>query len=150
MDDEQVATTFGITFDCADAEAQARFWALALGYVEAPPPSGWTSWAEFLTEHGVPEEEWSDGAAICSPAGKGPTVGFLRVPEAKTAKNRLHLDVKVSGGRRVDQELRTSRIRAKQDELTRAGAKTLREDRVEGRLDHLVMTDPEGNEFCIV
>ena len=50
----------------------------------------------------------------------------------------------------TDQDLREVRIRAKQSELVDAGATTLHENRVGGRLDHLVMLDPEGNEFCIV
>jgi len=112
MNEEPVETTFGITVDCVDARAQARFWALALGYVEAPPPQGWASWEAFLTDYGVPEEEWNDGASLRPATGAGPTLGFLRVPEPKTVKNRVHLDVKVSGGRHVDQALRESRIRA--------------------------------------
>jgi hypothetical protein len=147
---EQLELTFGITFDCADARVQARFWALALGYVEAPPPEGWSTWEAFLTDHGVPVEEWADGAALCPASGQGPTIGFLRVPEPKTVKNRVHLDLKVSGGRHVDQALRDARIRAKQSELSNAGATTQREVWVEDRLDHLLMLDPEGNEFCIV
>jgi len=150
MADEQVETTFGITVDCVDARAQARFWALALGYVEAPPPQGWSTWEAFLTDYGVPEEEWNDGATLRPATGVGPSLGFLRVPEAKTVKNRVHLDVKVSGGRHVDHPLRVTRIRTKQAELTEAGATLLRENHVEGRLDGLVMLDPEGNEFCIV
>lgn len=150
MTDEQVETTFGITMDCADARAQARFWALALGCVEAPPPQGWSTWEAFLTDNGVPEEEWDDGASLRPTDGVGPGLGFLRVPEPKTVKNRMHLDVKVSGGRHVDQALREKRIRAKQAQLADAGATLVREDMVEDRLDHLVMLDPEGNEFCIV
>jgi hypothetical protein len=72
------------------------------------------------------------------------------VPEPKTAKNRVHLDLKVSGGRHMDQALRETRIRAKESELSNAGATTQREVWVDERLDHLLMLDPEGNEFCIV
>lgn len=148
--DEPSEPTLGITFDCANPALVARFWALALGYVEAPPPEGWSTWAEFLTDQGVPEEEWADGAALRPSSGHGPTISFLRVPEPKTAKNRVHLDIKASGGRHVDQGLREARIRSKEADLIAAGATTLREDLVEDRLDHLVMQDPEGNEFCIV
>ena len=147
---EQRELWFGITFDCDDARVQARFWALALGYVEAPAPEGWSTWEAFLTDQGVPVEEWAYGAALCPASGLGPTISFLRVPEPKTAKNRVHLDLKVSGGRHVDQSLRETRIRDKQSELSNAGATTHREVRVDDRLDHLVMLDPEGNEFCIV
>jgi hypothetical protein len=142
--------SLGITMDCADARVLSRFWALALSYEEAPPPEGWTSWAEFLTDHGVPEDEWGDGATIRPANGAGPTISFLKVPEPKVAKNRVHLDVKVSGGRHVDPQTRERRIRTKEAELVAAGGATLREDRVDGNLDHVVMADPEGNEFCVV
>ncbi|KGN36195.1 VOC family protein [Knoellia subterranea] len=143
------ALVLGITCDCADAQVVSRFWARALGWVEAPPPEGWDDWPTFLRDHEVPEEEWGDGAAIRPAAGDGPTISFLKVPEAKTVKNRVHLDVKVSGGRHLDQELRLSRMCAKEADLVAHGATTLREDVVDGHLDHLVMLDPEGNEFCI-
>lgn len=140
----------GITMDCADARVMTRFWALALGYEEAPPPEGWGTWADFLTDHEIPEDEWGDGGVIQPATGIGLTISFMKVQEPKIVKNRLHLDVKVSGGRHVDPEIRNRRIRAKAAELIAAGASTLREDRVNGHLDHLVMADPEGNEFCIV
>ena len=140
----------GITMDCTDAQVMARFWTLALAYEEAPAPEGWASWEAFLTDQGVPEDEWGDGAALRPATGVGPTISFLRVPEPKVVKNRVHLDVKVSGGRHVDPQTRERRIRAKEAELVAAGASTLREDRIHDNLDHLVMADPEGNEFCIV
>lgn len=140
----------GITIDCHDAQVVAAFWCHALGYVEAPPPQGWADWASFLTDHDVPKEEWGDGATIRPASGDGPSINFLKVPEARTVKNRVHLDVKVSGGRHVDQALRESRIREKEADLVAHGARRQREDRMDGHLDHLVMEDPEGNEFCIV
>lgn len=141
---------FGITFDCADAPRLARFWARALGYVEALPPEGWDTWEQFLTDYDVPAEEWADGAAIAPPDGEGPRVSFLRVPESKMVKNRIHLDLKVSGGRHLDQALREQRIRDWAAELVSEGAAVLSEEWADGHLDHLVMADPEGNEFCIV
>lgn len=148
MDDVQVE--LGITVDCADAPALARFWCHALDYVEAPPPHGWSDWPGFLSDHDVPQEEWGDGATIRPRSGAGPSISFLKVPEPRTVKNRVHLDVRVSGGRDVDQQLREQRIHAKEAELVERGARRQREDRVDGRLDHLVMEDPEGNEFCLV
>ena len=139
----------GLTIDCADAPRIARFWALALGYRLAPPPEGWTTWEQFLTEHRVPVEEWVDSAVIEPISGDGPRISFLKVPEPKLVKNRVHLDLKVSGGRHIDQPLRESRIQTKAAELTAHGATPLREERVEGRLDHLVMADPEGNELTV-
>ena len=97
----------------------------------------------------MPESEWDDGAYICDPAGVQPSISFLKVPEPKTAKNRLHLDLKVSGGRHVDQKQRHARMTAKVSELTAAGATVLREDWLHDHLDHVVLMDPEGNEFCV-
>ena len=149
MENDAAAPQIGLTFDCADARGQARFWAIALGYVPAPPPEGWQTWEAFFADHDVPAEEWDDGAAICDPGGGRPTITFLRVPEPKRAKNRLHLDVKVSGGRHVDPELRAQRMEGKLAELLAAGATVQVRDVLRGRLDHVVMLDPEGNEFCV-
>lgn len=148
--DGDAMTGIGLTFDCADAPAQARFWRSALGYVEAPPPTGWETWESFLTDHGVPREEWGDGATICDPSGARPTISFLKVPEPKRAKNRLHIDVQVSGGRHVDPALRTRRIETKVAELLAAGATVDKRYLNEDWLDHVGMLDPEGNEFCVV
>ncbi len=139
-----------LTFDCADATAQARFWAVALGYVPASPPRGWDTWESWLVDHDVPPEEWDDGASLVDPVGVSPGISFLKVPEPKTAKNRIHLDLKVSGGRDVDHESRRMLIRAKVDEVVAAGATILQEHVLHGHLDHVVLLDPEGNEFCVV
>jgi Glyoxalase-like domain len=145
-----VSTTWGLTIDCARPRELAAFWAVALGYVEPPPPEGFASWEAWLVEHGVPEDEWDDGAYLADPAGTAPTLSFLRVPEPKTVKNRVHVDVKVSGGRSQPADLRRSRIQTVVDRLVAAGAAVQRRDEVNGKLDHVVMTDPEGNEFCVV
>ncbi len=140
----------GITVDCTDATAVAAFWCRALGYLEAPPPIGWSDWPSFLRDHDVPEDEWGDGASIVPAAGDGPRISFLKVPEPKAVKNRIHLDVKVSGGRHIDQALRERRIREKVAELVEHGATVAREDFLQECLDHVVLLDPEGNEFCVV
>jgi glyoxalase superfamily protein len=145
-----MATAWGITFDCHDARRQAEFWKVALGYVDAPPPAGWDSWPEWARHFGVPEEELDDGASLVDPDGVQPPIGFLKVPEGKTAKNRLHLDLRVAGGRHVDQSLRRERILATVERLVAAGGTVQREDLFEGQLDHVVMADPEGNELCVV
>ena len=139
----------GLTFDCHDARAQARFWAVALDYEDAPPPEGWPSWEQWLRDHDVPEEEWDDGASLRDPSGARPGVTFLRVPEPKTAKNRLHLDLWVSGGRHVAPEVREPLIRAKAEQLLALGATVLEEGVGPRGLDHYVLADPEGNEFCV-
>ena len=143
-------TSWGLTFDCENAPAMARFWIVALGYVDKPPPEGWDTWEDWLRHFEVPEEEWDDGANLCDPDGVLPGIGFLKVPEPKTAKNRLHLDLHVSGGRHVEPTTRMERIEAMVERLVEAGGAVQHRDESFGSLDHVVMTDPEGNEFCVV
>ena len=141
-----------MTIDCADPARVARFWCTALGYTESDPPNGWATWEAFLTDQNVPEEEWNDGAAISDPNGALPSLSFLKVPEPRTVKNRLHLDLQVGGGRSEPQHLREQRIRACAGTLLAAGATVVREVPVDNTstLDHLWMQDPEGNDFCVV
>ena len=140
-----------MTFDCENAPALARFWAVALGYVDRPPPEGWDTIEDWLRDFDVPEDEWDDGAALCDPDGVLPSLSFLRVPEPKAAKNRLHLDLQVAGGRHVEQSVRVERIEAMVTRLVDAGGSVHeRSQQPDGALDHVVMADPEGNEFCVV
>lgn len=127
-----------VTFDCADPAALSRFWASALGYVVQPPPEGFDSWPAFLTSVGVPESEWTSKSACVDPDGKGPRLFFQRVPEGKSAKNRVHLDVNV-GHERVAEEV----ARLVAEGATHMG------DFAEGTDSWVVMADPEGNEFCV-
>ncbi|WP_433040237.1 VOC family protein [Dactylosporangium sp. CS-033363] len=128
----------------------SAFWCTALGYVPASPPAGFASWEQWFRDLAVPEEEWDDGAAIEDPAGVGPRISFLKVPEPKTAKNRLHLDLQVGGGRATPWDERWERVRATADRLIAAGATEQAVVEIDGRRDHVVMLDPEGNEFCVV
>ncbi|WTW94196.1 VOC family protein [Streptomycetaceae bacterium NBC_01309] len=145
-----MAVRWTLTVDCAEPGKLAEFWAAALGYVPRPAPPGFASWEDWLRHYDVPEEEWDDGAYLTDPDGVGPNISFLKVPEPKTAKNRMHLDIQAGGGRETPWEERVPRVVAAVERLTAAGARVLREDAPEGRLDHVVMADPEGNEFCVV
>jgi len=94
-----MSTRWTVTVDCAHPATLAAFWGLALGYVEASPPEGFSSWAEWLAHVGVPPEEWDDGAYIEDPGRVRPGISFLKVPELKVVKNRVHLDVQAGLGR---------------------------------------------------
>jgi hypothetical protein len=104
-----------VTFDCEDAVVLGGFWAAALG--------------SDLDEDSTPDK------AFVEPAGwGGPTLWFHRVPEPKTAKNRMHFDLRAPDGD-VPAEVRR---------LEGLGATVLRE-----QPGLVVMSDPEGNEFCV-
>jgi hypothetical protein len=143
-----------ITFDCADPDRLVRFWAVALGYEPPPLPPGCANRADWYRQLGVPEDEiegiGDDEDRLVDPAGVGPSIWFQQVPEPKTVKNRLHLDLKISGGRDVPLETRRERVLAKVDELIAAGATQTTVLYSEG-IDHfgVVLADPEGNEFCV-
>jgi len=99
----------------------------------------------YVTEPGYDDP---DGASIIDPDGVGPAISFLRVPEPKTAKNRMHIDIRVAGEPPWDKVEREQLIRAKAAELVTAGATSVREESYDGEhLGHIVMLDPEGNEF---
>ncbi len=145
-----MSTKWTVTIDCERPATLAAFWSLALGYVEASPPEGFASWPEWFTHFGVPQEEWDDGAYLEDPDGVRPSISFLKVPESKLVKNRVHLDVHVGGGRGQPWEVRWPRVTEAVERLTSAGATVIREDAQDGTPDHVVMTDPEGNEFCVL
>jgi catechol 2,3-dioxygenase-like lactoylglutathione lyase family enzyme len=137
-----------ITFDCGDPAALADFWAAALGYVVAPPPPGFDSWDAALDAWGVPPERRNDRSAAVDPAGAGPRLFFQRVPEGRTAKNRVHLDVRAAPGLQGD--ARMAALEAAGEALVARGA-VVRARFPPDRMDagHLVLQDPEGNEFCL-
>jgi hypothetical protein len=143
-----MARTVQITFDCADADVLAPFWAAALGYVLQPPPEGFDSWPAFLEANGIPVPEPGSINAIVDPEKAGPRVLFLRVPEGKTAKNRVHLDVVVSR-RGDDEQANRSAIAQAVSELIDLGATRLHDMDENGEF-WTVMLDPEGNEFCVI
>lgn len=140
-------TKIQIVFDAADPVKLASFWKLALGYGYEPPPQGYATWEEFGHAIGLPEEEFGDRASLIDPEDAGPRIYFQRVPEGKTAKNRVHLDVRVAG-REVRGDERQRLVEEQVTRLTAAGAKEAW--RVSGPGGGcVVMRDPEGNEFCV-
>ncbi|SES24293.1 VOC family protein [Lentzea albida] len=123
-----------VTMDAADPGKLAAFWAETLGYVVQPPPPGFDSWEDFAVRNNIPFESINDFSAIIDPEGGGPRFFFQRVPEGKTAKNRLHLDVN-AGLEAVER-------------LVSLGATKVQEFK-DSKGHWVVMLDPEGNEFCV-
>jgi hypothetical protein len=126
-----MATKWTLGCDAIDPRRIAEFWETALGYISEP---GY---------------ENPEGASIVDPDDVGPAIGFLRVPEGKTAKNRMHIDIRVAGDGPWDMVERGKLIQAKVVNLVAAGATVVREEQPGDVLDHVVMIDPEGNEFCV-
>lgn len=143
-----MATTFQLSFDAADPPALARFWAEALGYVAEPPPKGFESWEQWLVATKIPEDRWTSVATLVDPEGLRPRIYIQRVPEPKAAKNRMHLDVNCGGERGTPQEVRRARVDAEVERLVGLGALKVNEGGEFGQY-HVVMRDPEGNEFCL-
>jgi Glyoxalase-like domain len=143
-----MSVKFQVTFDCAQPSVLARFWMAALGYELDPPPDGFDTWEAFLESIGVPEDEWDTGASIVDPEGIQPRLFFQQVPEGKTVKNRLHLDLHVSQGRSAPLEQRRSDVKDAVARLEGIGATKLYESADFDRY-HVTMADPEGSEFCL-
>ena len=110
-----------VTLDCADPRRLAAFWATTLRYAT--------------------REEKDDWVVVQPVEGGRPILGFQRVPEPKTGKNRVHLDVRVIGPVTLEEE------RAR---LVDLGAHAIRLIAEEPGNIHWIMRDPEGNEFCLV
>ncbi|MEO5745158.1 MAG: VOC family protein [Terracoccus sp.] len=142
-----MSKVFQVTIDARDPESLGVFWAEALGYVREAPPAGFDSWPDALTSWGLPPERHNDANAIVDPDGSRPRVFLQKVPEAKTVKNRVHLDVRVSGTS-GPAEGKGEALKVEADRLVGLGATLVRETVTQ--VDHfLVMQDPEGNEFCL-
>jgi hypothetical protein len=110
-------TVEALDIDCANPAALAQFWADALGYEVQPSDD--------------------PGEVLASPtSGAGVPLLFLKVPEGKRAKNRLHLDL-----RPADQAAEVERL---------IGLGAGRVDIGQGDSSWVVLADPEGNEFCVL
>jgi hypothetical protein len=116
------ASLLAVVVDCHNPRRQAEFWALALGYQ--------------VSRRNVDEFQVSD------PAGAGGSLYFMKVPEPKAGKNRLHLDL-----------VTPAPMEAEVARLASAGAEVVEVRHDPPSLDNpdtwTVMRDPEGNEFCV-
>jgi len=133
-----------IAIDADDPHLLNRFWSAALGYeLEDHQPL-----IEQLLASGVASPDdttevdgrlaWKEAAASRDPEGRRPRLLFQHVPEAKTVKNRVHLDLHVGEERRA----------AEVDRLLGLGATKLWDGQL-GTQQWVTMADPEGNEFCV-
>ena len=134
-----------VAIDCADPDRLAAFWCEVLGYRVADPPPGHSTWSDYSRAVAVePDEAWS---RIVDPDGAGAPLLFHRVPEGKTTKNRMHIDIRVRPPGASDDEARPY-IEDEARRLVDLGATHVRTD-VDGDDCYAVMLDPEGNEFCV-
>jgi hypothetical protein len=148
LKEDTMAIPVQITFDCADPDRLAHFWADLLGYQLDPPPPGYDSWEDWLREQGIAESDWNMASAVSDPDGRGPRIFLQRVPEQKQVKNRVHLDVNVGGPRGTPPGDRRANVDGAVERAIGLGATKVRlvEERGER---HYVMQDIEGNEFCL-
>jgi hypothetical protein len=109
-----------ITFDCQDPYRLALWWCSVLG---VPP---------------CPDDHPGDPEGLCVLGDGRPTLLFEKVPEAKTVKNRVHIDLQAGSGR--DDEVAR---------LTGLGAGFVADHREPDGTGWVVLADPEGNEFCV-
>lgn len=144
-----MAYDFQVTFDAANPHTLADWWADALGWVVEPSDEAFIR--RMIAEGHASEDDttthdgqlvWKAGAAIRHPdtPERGPRkrILFQAVPEPKTVKNRVHLDIWV-GAENVEAELAR---------LTAKGATFLHRGR-QGPHSWVTIADPEGNELCL-
>ena len=137
---------FQVTFDCTTPERVALFWCAALGYVVPPPPPGFADWGAF--NDSLPAAKQDSAFACVDPDGVGPRLFFQRVPEGKTVKNRVHLDIRVAPGLAGPDRL--AALEAECTRLVELGASRVRLlPAADGEESCIVMQDVEGNEFCL-
>jgi hypothetical protein len=134
---------FQVTVDSTDPHTLADWWAETLDWAVEPTDEafikdmiaqGYATEAETITHNGF--LVWKPGAAIVHPDGR--RILFQSVPERKTVKNRLHLDVRVG----------PDQVAEVQQRLIARGAVYLH-DGHQGPHRWVTMADPEGNEFCL-
>lgn len=150
-------TDWQIAVDCKDSTRLVAFWCEAIGYVPEPAPEGWDSWLAYWRSLGIAEEDLvgaeHGSGAIVDPGGVQPRIWFQEVPEGKVVKNRLHFDLKLTGGPRAmpDYDQRKALVDAEVERLLGLGASIAYLNSPEGANYYAVtLHDPEGNEFCVV
>ena len=118
-----------VAFDCADPTRLARFWCQVLGYEIRENDNG-----EFISigSPAVPEGKKRPGPVP-------PTLTFTRVPEGKTVKNRLHVDINPADRSQGEEVERLLGLGARYADVGQGG-----------EVDWVVLADPEGNEFCVL
>jgi hypothetical protein len=104
--------------DCANPDRLAQFWCAVLGWQR--------------------RDGEGDEIEISGPEGSGPTLLFIRVPEPKTVKNRLHIDVNPVGCEQAEEVERILALGARHVDIG------------QGEQTWVVLADPEGNEFCVL
>ena len=144
-----MALGFQLVIDCAQPHVLADWWAETLdweveaqdeGFIRKMVAEGYATEEETTTHRG--ELKWRVGAAINHPAGKDagfPRILFEQVPEAKSVKNRVHVDL------RPLQDDPEKQIEA----LVARGATEVRRGQEGPQTKWAVLLDPEGNEFCV-
>lgn len=115
-----------VAVDCANAFELSEWWKLVLGYVDLPDD---------------PNEPGHSECVIVHPDDEHVQLIFIEVPEGKTVKNRLHLDLRPREGETRDQEI---------ERLLALGAREQDDRRLPDGTGWMVLCDPEGNEFCVL
>lgn len=140
-----------LTIDANDPVMLARFWGQALGFVPEPPREPATTWHAHYRGRLNGRVAFDD--RLFDPAGLRPPIWFQQVPEEKAGKNRLHLDLFPTGrDNALSMDRRVEIVEAKVNELVALGASVAARERDDAEDDpfyHVVMRDPEGNEFCV-
>lgn len=140
-----------LTIDCADPARLTRFWSAALGWQPAPPDQPETTWWAHYRDRLGGDRAFDD--RLFDPEGLQPPLWFQAVPEARTGKNRLHLDLYPTGrDHTLSQDRRIEIVEDKVAQLLGLGASVERRERDDDPADpiyYVVMHDPEDNEFCV-
>ncbi|MFI1353883.1 VOC family protein [Streptomyces sp. NPDC020898] len=97
-------------------------------------------WSELLGRPLADDDKPGDPEAVIEDPGGGPRLLFIRVPEGKTVKNRVHLDLTAAHGRTRDEEV---------ERVASLGARVVADHRRADGSGWVLMADPEGNEFCV-